>query len=141
MANIDPADIWLALKSRLNTLVMNPVMAIYDPGATIPKDSATPAPDIIIGDLRNDTVRRDISGQVNTNSGTMIATIRWPIHRAATHAQLMAMAATIVAHFPADLRMRSGTACLRVLRQPDIIGIGREETRDMVRVRIPWSTL
>ena len=141
-------NIWMALKTALSAVALNPAMTIIDPGATFepPVDSAGPAPFAMVSDLRNDRVRWDIAGKVHVSSGVLVITICWPIARPwsqnvrdVPYAALLEMAAPFVTSFPADRRLRYGTACLRVLRQPDILPPELDGAYRQTRVRIQWE--
>lgn len=137
-------DIWIALKSRMASMVVSPSMTVFDPDAAIdlPKDASNlPLPFIIVSDLRNDTDRRDIRGRQHVRTGTLAITVQWPIAKSITHMQLIQIGGTIAAHFPADTRMPGGDVCLRVSRDADVLQPRREGSYHHVTVRVPWTTL
>ena len=120
MPSIETTD-WLALKSRIDTLVTAPVMTRFEPGAVVtpPTDATGPAPFVLLSDVTNDPVRvglssRGISGVDHIRSGTLMLAVQWPIARAISHAQLKEIAGQIAAHFPADQCMSFGPSRLRV---------------------------
>jgi hypothetical protein len=136
------ADIWLALKARIDALITNPALIAFEPGETIepPRDLAGPLPYILASDVRNDGVRVGIDASLQTKSGTLMLAIQWPIVRSVTHTQLLQLAGSVAAHFPADLRMKKGATCLRVTRDADCMQPYRESANHVVIVRILWST-
>lgn len=141
-------NIWMALKTALSAVALNPAMVVIDPSATFtpPVDAVGPAPFVLVSDLRNDRVRWDIAGKVHVSSGTMILTICWPIARPwslttrdVPHAAFLEMASPLVAAFPADRRMRYSGVCVRVLRTPDLLPPELDGAYRQIRVRIPWE--
>lgn len=147
MPSIETSD-WLALKSRIDTLVTNPVMARFEPGeiVTPTSDSAGPSPYILLSDVPNDPVRiglssRGVSGVDHIRSGTLLITIQWPIARAATHTQLKEIAGRIAAHFPADQCMNFGASRLRVTQDAAVLQPFVEGAYRVCVVRVVWSSL
>ncbi|WPZ05662.1 phage tail terminator-like protein [Pelagerythrobacter marinus] len=148
MPSIETTD-WLALKSRVDTLVTDPAMPVFEPGAIVtpPKDgSNNPLPFILLSDTANDPERVGISrrgaaGVDHIRTGTLILTVQWPIARAVSHTQLKEIAGQIAAHFPADTCMSFGPSRLRVTQdaaalQPYIDGAYR-----VAVVRAFWSSM
>lgn len=120
MPSISTTD-WLALKSRIDTLVTNPVMQRFEPDAIVtpPSDAIGPAPFIVLSDVTNDPERVGISRRGNAGvdhirSGTLMLSLQWPIARSVSHTQLKEIAGQIAAHFPADTCMSFGPSRLRV---------------------------
>lgn len=135
--------IWMALKSRIDTLVTTPTMPKFDPDATFtpPSDATGPLPFILVSDVRNDNRRVTIGPQVHVRSGTLMLSIQWPIARPVTHAQIMQIAGTVAEHFPADTRMKFGDVKLRVTRDADVVQPYRDNAYTVCIVRVLWSTL
>lgn len=133
-----PTSIWLALKSHIDTLTPVPAMTIYEPDAVV----STSAPYILTSDVRNTPIRRGISGKRSLHefSGTLMLSVHYPIAHPASHVQLVEMGGVIAGHFPADLRMSYGDACLRVTQEPDVSQPYRQDNNRVVVVRVPWST-
>ncbi len=96
MPSIQTTD-WLALKSRIDTLVTNPVLQRFEPGEilTPPTDATGPAPYILLSDVTNEPVRVGIDPRLHIRSGTLMLALQWPIARAVTHAQLKEIAGQI----------------------------------------------
>lgn len=134
-----PTSIWLALKSRIDTLVPVPAMTVYEPDAVVPGN----APYILTSDVRNTPVRRGVRGKrgLHEFSGTLMLSVHYPISHPASHVQLVQMGGVIADHFPADLRMRHGDVCLRVTQEPDVSQPYRQDNNRVVVVRVPWSTV
>lgn len=137
------AEIWLALKARIGTLVTEPVLPVFDPGGTItiPKDATGPLPFIITSDVRNDPVRTGIDASLHSRSGTLMLAIQWPIVREISHAQLMQLGGAVSDHFPADQRMKYGATCLRVTQDSAPMQPYREGAFHVVMMRVFWSTV
>lgn len=143
MPTLDTTD-WLALRARIDTLVTDPVMPAFDPGALVtpPSDATGPLPFILLSDVPNDRTRVGINTSVpHIRSGTLLLTVQWPIAREVSHVQLREIAGQIAAHFPADTCMRYGQSRLRVTRdatalQPYVDGAYR-----VAAVRVPWTSL
>ena len=95
----NPTKIWLALKSRVDTLVPQPLMPVYDPDATV---TAAP-PYILVTDARNDPARYGIGGsaELHVYSGTLMLAIHYPIASIVSYTQLIQMAGAIAEHSPA----------------------------------------
>jgi len=146
MPSIEATD-WLALRSRIDTLVTDPAMTAFDPGAIVtpPSDANGPLPFILLSDVPNDPQRIGISrrgsaGVDHIRSGTLMLAVQWPIARAISHIQLREIAGQIAAHFPADTCMTYGPSRLRVTQdaaamQPYIEGAYR-----VAVVRVFWSS-
>ncbi len=136
------AALWLSLKHHIDNLTTDPAMTAYEPGAIIEpqSDASGPLPYILIGDVRNETVRVTIGSQTHIRSGTALLTVQWPIARAITHLQLMQIGGTIADHFKADTRMRFGGITLRVTRDADVLQPFNDGPIRSLPVRVPWST-
>lgn len=141
MRNTD-AEIWLALKSRIDTLVTDPVLPVFEPGATIspPVDVIGPAPYLFISDVRNDPERVGIDASLHSRSGTLMLAIQWPITSAVRHLQLLQLGGSVASHFPADTPMKTGATCLRVTQDASAMQPYREGPNHVILVRVFWST-
>lgn len=147
MPSIETTD-WLALKARVDTLVTDPVMQVFEPGAIVtpPPDAVGPAPYILASDAVNDPERIGIAarpgrGVDHIRSGTLMLALQWPIARPISHAQLKEVAGQIAAYFPADTCMQFGPSRLRVTQdsasmQPYVDGAYR-----VAVVRVFWSSM
>lgn len=136
-------QIWYALKSRIDTLVTNPAMPVYDPDAVIvpPKDvSGVPLPFILASDGRNDEDRIGISDDISGDSGTLILSVQWPLARAIEHQQLVEIGGRIAAHFPADTCMQYGGTSIRVTKRTRPLPPYVDGAYRVVVVRVFWST-
>lgn len=147
MPSIETTD-WLALKSRIDTLVTDPVMTRYEPDALVtpPTDAIGPAPYILLSDVTNDPVRvglsaRPVVGVDHVRSGTLMLTVQWPIARAVTHVQLKEIGGQIAAHFPADTCMTFGPSQLRVTADAAALPAYVDGAYRVVTVRVFWSSM
>lgn len=130
---------WMALKSRIDTLVTNPTLPRAEPGQVI--DSSSPY--LLISDARNPVQRLGIDTDLHQYTGTLILSARWPIRAEypIDHARLVEIGGDIADHFPADTMMQYGGVCIRVtenatMLQPDVDGAWR-----FVTVRVLWSSM
>ncbi len=134
---------WLALKGRIDTLVTNPALQRFEPGAilTPPTDATGPAPYILLSDVTNEPVRVGIDPRLHIRSGTLMLALQWPIARAVTHAQLKEIAGQIAAHFPADTCMQFGPSRLRVTRDAEAMQAYVDGAYRVAVVRVMWASM
>lgn len=137
------SQIWLALKSRIDALVTNPLMTKYEPGQVVDPSGA---PFILLSDIRNDHQRWSINRQSNgrvahARSGTLILSVQWPLANPVSHTQLVEIGGDIASHFPADTLMRWNSTCLRVTRDADVQQPYVDGVYRVVVVRVLWSTV
>jgi len=135
---------WLALKSRVDTLVITPALKTFDPGAIVtpPSDATGPAPFILLSDVTNDPVRVGINRSVpHVRSGTLMLAVQWPVARAVSHTQLKEIAGQIAAHFPADTCMSYGASRLRVTTDASALPAYVDGAYRVAVVRVPWSSV
>lgn len=144
MPAIETTD-WLALKSRIDTLVTDPVMQRFEPGdiLTPPKDvNNNPLPFILLSDVTNDPNRGGrIDPSLHVRSGTLMLSLHWPIARAISHIQLKEIAGQIAAHFPADEPMRYGASRLQVMQDAGILTSYVDGAYRVTVVRVIWSSM
>lgn len=140
---------WLALKSRVDTLVTDPAMMVFDPGAifTPPKDvNKKPLPFILLSDAANDPQRvgissRGLAGVDHIRTGTLMLSVQWPIALEVSHAQLKEIGGQIAAHFPADACMTFGPSRLRVTQDSAAMAAYVDGAYRVVVVRVFWSSM
>lgn len=131
---------WLALKERVNKLVTNPAMTKYEPGEIVDHPSLTPF--ILLSDVTNDNERAGINnGLKHIRSGTLMLTIQWPLSKPIGHAQLKEIAATVAAHFPADLCLSFGPSRLRVTQDADALPSYIDGPYRVSPVRVFWTSM
>ena len=142
MPTIETTD-WLALKGRIDTLVTDPVMTVFDPGDifTPPTDGTGPAPYILLSDVTNDPVRGGISRVPSVRSGTLMLSVMWPIARFIGHVQLKEIAGQIAAHFPEDQCMSFGQSRLRVTADASALPAYVDGAYRVAVVRVAWSSM
>jgi hypothetical protein len=143
MPAIEMTD-WLALKARIDALVTDPAMTVFEPGAifTPPKDSTGPAPYILLSDVTNDPDRGGrIDPKLHVRSGTLMLTVMWPIARAIEHPQLKEITGQIAAHFPADQCMSFGPSRLRVTADASALPAYVDGAYRVAVVRVLWSSM
>jgi hypothetical protein len=140
--SIETSD-WLALKGRVDTLVTDPVLPVFEPGAIVtpPTDATRPAPFILLSDVTNDPVRMGIDPRLHIRSGTLMLALQWPIARAVTHTRLKEVAGQIAAHFPADTCMTFGPSRLRVSQDAAAMQSYIEGAYRVSVVRVLWSSM
>ncbi len=142
MPTIQTTD-WLALTSRVDTLVTDPVLQHFEPGAIVtpPTDATGPAPFILLSDATNEPVRVGIDPRLHIRSGTLMLALQWPIARAVTHAQLKEIAGQIAAHFPADTCMQFGPSRLRVTQDAEAMQAYVDGAYRVAVVRVMWASM
>lgn len=131
------SKLWLALKSRIDTITTSPSLTHVEPGEVFEPNG----PHLLISDARNDVARLGIDVAQQTRSGTLLLQVRWPVSTPITHAQLVELAGTIADHFPADLSMTYGGVCARVQQDATVLQPDRDAAWRFVTVRVLWSTL
>ncbi|ALJ12639.1 phage tail terminator-like protein [Sphingopyxis macrogoltabida] len=141
MPSIQTTD-WLALKSRIDTLVTDPVMPRFEPGDifTPPTDDGNPAPYLLLSDVTNTPDRVGIDPRLHIRSGTLMITVQWPIARAIEHTQLKEIAGQIAAHFPADQCMSFGPSRLRVTQDSEVMQPFVDGAVRVCVVRVFWAS-
>lgn len=143
MPSIETTD-WLALKSRIDTLVTDPVLLRFEPGAIVtpPTDASGPAPFILLSDVTNDPDRGGrIDPRLHARSGTLMLALQWPIARAVTHTQIKEVAGQIAAHFPADTCMAFGPSRLRVTQDAAAMQAYVDGAYRVAVVRVLWASV
>ena len=117
--------IWLALKGRVGTLLLNPVLQIAWPKeAFTPPQGGTPAkpqPYLEVRHLPNTNTRRAIGNtDAHRRAGILQITLKYPVVLNHAEAVQTEIAGKIAAHFPAGLPMVSNGLQLKVEKAPDI---------------------
>lgn len=130
--------IWLALKSRIDTLVTSPTLTKVEPGQVFTPGNG---PFLMISDARNPVQRVGIDTSLQVRSGTLILSVRWPIATHVSHTQLVEIGGQIAAHFPADLSMQYGGLCVRVTEDATMLQPDHDGAWRVVSVRVLWSTM
>lgn len=115
--------IWLALKGRVGTLVLSPVLQIAWPKEPFnpPQAAGKPAPYLEVRHLPNANQRLFIGHDApHMRRGILQVTLKYPT--ALNHAEAVQtqIAGEIAAHFPAGLAMTFGGITAHVERAPDV---------------------
>ena len=142
MPKIQTTD-WLALMSRIDTLVTDPALTRFEPGAIVtpPTDATGPAPYILLSDVTNEPVRVGIDPRLHIRSGILMLALQWPIARAVSHVQLKEIAGQIAAHFPADTYMRFGPSRLKVTQDAEAMQAYVDAAYRVAVVRVMWASM
>ena len=133
---------YLALKARIDTLVIDPAMQVFEPGAIVtpPSDATGPLPFILLSDVTNDPARVGIDPRLHVRTGTLMLAVQWPIARAISHTQLREIAGQVAAHFPADACMTFGASRLRVTADASAMPAYVDGAYRVAVVRVAWSS-
>lgn len=138
MPAIEVTD-WLAIKARVDTLVTNPAMEVFEPSAIIERPMV---PHILLSDVTNDPARVGINTDLpHIRSGTLMLTVQWPIALDITHTQLKQSAGQIADHFRADTCMTFGPSRLRVTTDASVLPAYVDGAYRVAVVRVPWSSV
>lgn len=128
-------SIWLALRSRIETLPLSPALPIAYPGGTyspngkayIAVGRVTVAPErVLIGKGRHD------------RTGTLTLSYVAPLGQ--DIAVYTEVAGQIAAHFEEDTRMKHGDVCVRVTAKPHVVDGYRDEPYWRTPVNVRWQT-
>lgn len=138
-ATIEATD-WLALRARVDTLVTDPAMEVFEPGDTIPA-AAELKPILLLSDGTNDVERVGIDARLHVRSGTLLVAVRWPIAVPVSHTQIKQIQGVIAGHFRADVCMPYGASRLRVIKDSDVIQPYRDGAYLHCPVRVRWSSM
>lgn len=110
-------SIWLALRARVETLVLSPAIPIIWPGegTSIPTGNS-----IEVTHFPNRTNRLFINSGKHQYQGILqlgLLTVPGPAHHETVAREI---AGTIAAHFPADLRLAYSSISVRITKRPDV---------------------
>lgn len=132
-------SIWLALRGRVEALVLSPVLPLLWPGEseTLPQAGTPPRPVncLEVIHLPNRTERMFVGSDDDHRYQGILQVAVLTIPGAADHENLAReIAGKVVAHFPADLKLQYAGVQLRITKRPDT----RQSFRDTARSR--WLT-
>lgn len=137
-ANIE-TSIWLAIKSRIDTLL--PAYQKAYPGQvfTPPKSGTSLLPYLRIGRVTATPSRLFVGdGKPYQRTGFIIVTLVHPLgQNVSVYDQL---AGTISDHFNDETKMRYGNVCVSVPSYPQVVEGYEQDGYWTVPVRIPWQT-
>lgn len=130
-------SIWLALKSRIDTLPLAYPRAW--PGQTfqVPSSGGLPQPFLRIGRVSVAPVRQLIAdGKPHARTGSLMVTLVHPLGQdVAVYDQI---ASGIARHFVDGTQMRYGAVCVTVRDYPHVQDGYTEDGYWTVPIRIPW---
>lgn len=136
MAASIETSVWLALRSRIESIPLSPLPPRAYPASTY---SPTGAAYLSIGGVSIDPQRVFIGRGAHERNGTLGITYIAPLGQdSSVYTQI---AGLIAAHFPDDLKIRYGDICLRVTSYPTIPGGYREGGYWHEPVTIPWQVM
>lgn len=130
-------SIWLALKSRIDTLPLAYPRAWPGQAFQVPSSGGLPQPYLRVGRVSADPVRLFLGdGEPHRRTGSLMVALVHPLGQAvAVYDQI---AAGIAEHFIDGTQMRYGAVCVAVSSYPHVQE-GYEDTGYWtVPVRIPW---
>ena len=130
-------SIWMALKARVSTLVLSPVLPV-----SWPNESFTPpaAGYLRVTHVPNIANRLFIgSAAANQRLGLLQVSVFAKLNQDATIAT--EIAGLVAAHFPADLKMTSGGVTVRVTKAPDVAQALRDDPHWHVPVTVRYEVL
>ena len=130
MAHIE-TEIWLALKDRIETIPGG--LFIHYPGAVV---APTDAPFLAVGRVTARPDRVMISRGQHWLTGSITVSYVAPIGQ--DQSVYIEQGGIIAAHFPEDLRMKYGAACVRVVSYPHVIDGYRDGAWWRTPVNIRW---
>lgn len=126
--------IWMALKGRVEDLVLSPVVPVV-----YPKEDAPAGRHIRVAHLPNANERLFAKGiNPHRRRGILQLTLVSPINPQAAEVD-MQTAALVAAHFPADLPMIFEGLKVRVERAPDIAQSLRDGPDWLTPVSVRWE--
>lgn len=130
---------WLALASRVATLVTDPALPTYEPGAIVERPNE---PHILLSDVRNDNERMGLDATTpHMRSGTLMLAIQWPLGLAVSHTQLTQLQGVVAEHFLADTCCVYGASRLRVTQDADALQPYVDGAFRVAVVRVFWSSV
>lgn len=128
--------IWLALKSRIDTLPFG--WGVAWPGEVF--RPAGNAPFLRVGLVHAAPARQFIEyGDPHQRTGFLILTIVYPLNGAMTAQHFEQMAGTIAAHFPDGEEMTYDGLTVTVPEYPQMMGGYAEDSYWQMPVRIKWE--
>lgn len=130
-------SIWLALKSRIDTLPLEYPRAWPGQAFQVPSFGGLPQPYLRVGRVSVPPVRQLIAaGKPHERTGSLMVTLVHPLGQdVAVYDQI---AAGIAEHFKDGTQMRYGAVCVAVRSAPHVQEGYTEDGYWTVPVRIPW---
>lgn len=132
------ASIWLALKSRLKTLLPNVPKAYPAETFRPPQNGTLLSPYLRIGRVSTDPVRMLIDdGKPHWRTGSLMVTLVYPLGQPGVEIYDQ-IAGSIALHFKDGTNMRYGDVCVTVTSYPHVQEGYEDSGYWTVPVRIPW---
>lgn len=134
--------IWLALKSRIDTLPLDFAKAWPAETFTPPHSGNQLSPYIRVGTVTVDPLPVQIAtGKPHVRTGTLILTLVHPMMNGYSMPVYNQFAGTIAEHFADGTEMRYDNVCVRVTAQPHVQPGYEDNGYWTIPVSIPWRTV
>jgi len=139
MASGVESNIWLALITRLQTLVLTPALQIAGPNVPFPAPGQTKPKDFLeVTYLPNRTLTRTVGPGRQQHRGLMQVTVHYSSGTGIINP--MQIADKIIDHFPKDLRLFAGGVAVKIWRKPYAIPLPPQDGSLMVPVTIEYES-
>lgn len=136
MAASIETSIWLALRSRIETLPLSPSLPVAYPASSYSPDGEAY---LSVGGVSLAPERVLVGRGAHERNGTLGLIYIAPLGQdISVYTQV---AGTIAAHFPDDLRLRHGDVCVRITARAHVPGGFRDGAMWHEPVTIPWQAL
>lgn len=134
--------IWLALKSRIDTLPLDFAKAWPAEAFEAPHDDGLLDPYIRVGTVTVDPLPVQVaSGKPHIRTGTLILTLVHPMMNGYSMPVYNQFAGTIAEHFADGTEMRYDDVCVRVTAQPHVQPGYEDNGYWTIPVSVPWRTV
>lgn len=134
--------IWLALKSRIDSLPLDLAKAWPAETFTPPYSSGQLSPYIRVGSVTVDPLPVQIAnGKPHVRTGTLILTLVHPMMSGYSLPVYNQIAGTIAEHFADGTEMRYDNVCVKVTAQPHVQPGYEDNGYWTSPVSIPWRTV
>lgn len=128
--------IWLALKARVKSFATSPALPVFWPGET----AAPTGAHVEVMNIVAPPERVLLKAGPHDRRGTLQLMLKHPL-AALQYEVTQELAGKIAEHFPCDLMMRFGSACVRVIAAPEVHEGFRDEGWWVTPVRVRWQSL
>lgn len=137
-ANLE-TTIWLAIKSRIDTLLPAYSKAWPSQIFTPPSNSTERLPYLRIGRVTATPARQFIAdSKAYERTGFIIITLVYPLGQ--SQSAYDQLAGSIADHFNDSVKMRSGGICVSIPSYPQIVEGYEDDGYWNIPVRVPWRT-
>lgn len=129
--------IWLAIKSRIDTIPLSYAKAWPAEKFLVPSEAGIPQPYLRIGKIATAPTRMFVGeGKPHERTGSVIVTLVYPLgQKVAAYEQLQG---SIAAHFKDGTSMRYGNICVNVPSYPHCVEGYEDNGYWTAPVSIPW---